>query len=109
MYPPSSEFHSAEYLEQLADFARDTDLLITDCAYDDPEYPQHMNYGHSCVSQVVELASRSNAKRLCLTHHDPDQNDAAVAGKLARTQELLASRGARTVASAPEELSEIEL
>jgi CheY-like chemotaxis protein len=109
MYPPGSEFHSAEYLEQLADFARDTDLLVTDCAYDDAEYPEHQNFGHSSVSQVVELACRANVKQLCLMHHDPDQNDAAIAAKLARTQELLATRGARTVASAPEELSEIEL
>jgi ribonuclease BN (tRNA processing enzyme) len=88
---------------------RDTDLLVTDCAYDDDEYAQRMNYGHSCVSQVVDLACRGNPKKLCLMHHDPDQNDAAIAAKLARTQELLAARGARTVATAPEELSEIEL
>jgi phosphoribosyl 1,2-cyclic phosphodiesterase/CheY-like chemotaxis protein len=109
LYPPDSEFHSPEYLEQLADFVRDTDLLVTDCAYDDAQYPQRMNYGHSCVSQVVELACRAHVKQLCLVHHDPDQNDAAVAAKLTRAQQQLAARGADTVASAPGELSEIEL
>ncbi len=109
LYPPDSPHHSAEYLDQLADFVRDTDLLVTDCAYDDPEYSQRMHYGHSSVSQVVELACRANPERLCLMHHDPDQNDAAVEAKLARAQERLAFRGCRTVASAPEELSELEL
>jgi phosphoribosyl 1,2-cyclic phosphodiesterase len=109
LYPPESEHHCAEYLERLADFVRDTDLLVTDCAYDDAQYLQRMHYGHSCVSQVVELACRANPKRLCLMHHDPDQNDAAVDAKLARARELLAARGARTVASAPEELCELEL
>jgi phosphoribosyl 1,2-cyclic phosphodiesterase/CheY-like chemotaxis protein len=109
LYLPDSESYSAEYVEQLADFVRDTDLLITDCAYRDEEYPSRVHYGHSCVSQVADLACRANAKRLCLMHHDPDQTDAMVDAKLARAQELIAARGAATVACAPAELSEIEL
>jgi phosphoribosyl 1,2-cyclic phosphodiesterase len=85
MYPPESEFHSAEYLDQLVDFVRDTDLLVTDCAYDDDEYRTRVNYGHSSVSQVD---SSPGIPQLCLMHHDPDQNDAAIAAA-ARMQELL--------------------
>jgi phosphoribosyl 1,2-cyclic phosphodiesterase len=109
LYPPDSPFHSAEYVEQLADFARGADLLITDCAYTDEEYPQRVNFGHSCVSQVADLAARAKVKRLCLIHHDPDQSDAAVDAKLEQARELLAARGAATEALAPAELSEIEL
>jgi CheY-like chemotaxis protein len=109
LYPPGSPFHSAEYVAQLADFVSGADLLITDCAYGDEEYPQHVNYGHSAVGQVVELACRARVKQLCLMHHDPDQNDAAVDAKLARAQELALLRGTGTVVSAPAELSEIEL
>ena len=109
LHPPDSPFHSAEYVEQLADFARGADLLITDCAYTDEEYPQRINYGHSCVSQVVDFAARAEAKRLCLIHHDPDQSDAVVDAKLERGRELLAARGASTEVLAPAELSEIEL
>ena len=109
LYPPGSSFHSPEYLEHLVDFARDTDLLITDCAYGDEEYPQRVNYGHSCVSQVVDFACRARAKRLCLMHHDPDQNDAAVDAKVSRAQALIEQRGAATVVCAPTERSEIEL
>jgi phosphoribosyl 1,2-cyclic phosphodiesterase len=109
LYPPDSPFHSPEYVEQLAAFVSGADLLITDCAYTDEEYPGRVNYGHSCVSQVVDLACRARVKQLCLMHHDPDQSDATVDAKLARAQELLAARGAATVVSAPAELSEIEL
>jgi CheY-like chemotaxis protein/phosphoribosyl 1,2-cyclic phosphodiesterase len=109
LYLPDSESYSPEYVEQLADFVRDTDLLITDCAYRDEEYPSRVNYGHSCVSQVADLACRADAKRLCLIHHDPDQTDTMVDAKVARAQELIAARGAATVACAPAELSEIEL
>jgi phosphoribosyl 1,2-cyclic phosphodiesterase len=109
LHPPGSEFHSPEYVERLADFVRDADLLITDTCYTDEEYPKRVNYGHSSVSQVVDLACRARAKRLCLFHHDPDQSDAAVDAKLARARQLLTARGAGTVASAPEELSHLEL
>ncbi len=109
LYPPGSPFHSAEYAAQLAEFVSGADLLITDCAYADEEYPQRVNYGHSAVGQVVELACRARVKQLCLIHHDPDQSDAAVDAKLACAQELALQRGASTLVSAPAELSEIEL
>jgi ribonuclease BN (tRNA processing enzyme) len=96
-------------VEQLAAFVSDADLLITDCAYSDEEYAGHVNYGHSCVSQVVDLACRARVQRLCLVHHDPDQSDAAVDAKLARAEQLIQERGAATVVSAPAELSELEL
>jgi ribonuclease BN (tRNA processing enzyme) len=67
-----------------------------------------VNYGHSCVSQVVDLAARAGVKKLCLMHHDPDQTDAAVDAKLARAQELLGARGAATEVLAPLERSELD-
>jgi phosphoribosyl 1,2-cyclic phosphodiesterase len=109
LYLPGSDAHSPEYVEQLAEFVRDADLLITDCAYSDEEYPGRVNYGHSCVSQVVDLACRARVKQLCLMHHDPDQTDAMVDAKLARAEQLIEARSAATVVSAPAELSEIDL
>jgi phosphoribosyl 1,2-cyclic phosphodiesterase len=109
LYLPDSPFHSAEYAEQLRSFVAGADLLITDCAYSDEEYPSHVNYGHSGVSQVVDLAASARVRRLCLMHHDPDQTDAAVDAKLAHARRLLAERGAATEALAPQERSELEL
>jgi phosphoribosyl 1,2-cyclic phosphodiesterase/CheY-like chemotaxis protein len=109
LYPPESEFHCAEYVERLADFTRGADVLITDCTYGDAEYPRKQGWGHSSVSQVVDLAARASPKRLFLIHHDPDQNDAAVDAKLASAREQLAARGGVAEIVAPEELAAFEV
>jgi phosphoribosyl 1,2-cyclic phosphodiesterase len=64
--PISSEFIS---------FCRNADLLIHDAQYTDEELKSHVGWGHSSYSQALEVAERSNAKRLVMTHHDPDHDD----------------------------------
>jgi phosphoribosyl 1,2-cyclic phosphodiesterase/CheY-like chemotaxis protein len=109
LYWPDSPFYSQEYVERLADFARDADVLITDCTYTDEEYPRRAGFGHSSVSRVADLAARTRVKDLYLFHHDPDQTDVQVDGKLARVRELLAERGAAPRVRAPTELEEFEI
>jgi phosphoribosyl 1,2-cyclic phosphodiesterase len=109
LYPADSSFRSDEYVERLADFCRDADALITDCTYADEDYPKHMHWGHSSVSQVAELAWRARVRALYLVHHDPSQSDAAIDAKLARAQAWLAERGAATKVAAPAELAHIEI
>ena len=53
------------------DLARDADLLIHDCQYTDEEYPSHVGWGHSGMSDTLTFAERAGAKRLLLFHHDP--------------------------------------
>jgi phosphoribosyl 1,2-cyclic phosphodiesterase len=53
------------------DLARDADLLIHDCQYTDDEYPEHVGWGHSRLSDALGFARRVAAKRLLLFHHDP--------------------------------------
>ena len=109
LYPADSSFRSDEYVERLADFCREADALITDCTYTDEEYPRHMHWGHSSVSQVAELAWRARVRSLYLVHHDPGQSDDAIDGKLARAQAWLAERGAATKVAAPVELAHTEI
>ena len=109
LYPPESEFYSPEYVEHLADFTRGADVLITDCTYSDEEYPRKLGWGHSSVSQVVDLAARACPKKLYLIHHDPDQSDAAVDAKLAAARSMLAARGTPTEVIAPEELASFDV
>ena len=59
-----------------SDLVRDVDVLFHDAQYFDHEYPAHMGWGHSSVSDVVELASRAHVGRLVLFHHDPYHTDA---------------------------------
>jgi phosphoribosyl 1,2-cyclic phosphodiesterase len=57
------------------DLAQGADLLIHDCQYTDEEYPDHTGWGHSSASDALTFASRANARRVCLFHHDPLHSD----------------------------------
>jgi phosphoribosyl 1,2-cyclic phosphodiesterase len=103
LYPPGSPRHNARYVEHLAAFCKDADLLITDTTYRDDEYPTKMDWGHSAVSQVADLAARANVKRLHLFHHDPDQTDEHIDRKLDDMRAALAKLGSKVVCEAPAE------
>jgi phosphoribosyl 1,2-cyclic phosphodiesterase len=49
--------------------------LIHDAQYTDDEYETHVGWGHSAASDAVTFASRANAERLVLFHHDPAHDD----------------------------------
>ena len=57
------------------DLARDADLLIHDGQYSDEEYPAHVGWGHSALSDSLTFARRVNARRTVLFHHDPLHSD----------------------------------
>lgn len=58
------------------ELARDASLLIHDCQYTDEEYPHHIGWGHSPLSETLAFAHRTRAERLLLFHHDPLHSDA---------------------------------
>ena len=57
------------------DLAHGADLLIHDCQYTDEEYPEHVGWGHSRLSDTLTFARRVESKRLLLFHHDPLHSD----------------------------------
>jgi phosphoribosyl 1,2-cyclic phosphodiesterase len=57
------------------ELARDASLLIHDSQYSDTEYPEHIGWGHSALSDTLMFASRTRAERLMLFHHDPMHSD----------------------------------
>ena len=103
LYLPTHPHYDLAYVERLANFVRGADLLITDTTYRDHEYPAKVDYGHSCVSEVADLAARSEVKRLHLFHHDPDQNDDDIDLKLKEIRDTLARLGAKAECEAPAE------
>jgi ribonuclease BN (tRNA processing enzyme) len=58
-----------------SDLVHGVDVLFHDAQYFDHEYPNHVGWGHSSVSDVVELARRAEVDRLVLFHHDPYHTD----------------------------------
>jgi len=53
-------------------------LLIHDGQYADDEYPRHVGWGHSGISDAVVFAERAEAERVAVFHHDPLHDDRAL-------------------------------
>lgn len=109
LYLPSDPRRDERYLERLADFVRGAEVLITDTTYRDHEYPSKVDWGHSCVSEVADLAVRAEVKRLHLFHHDPDQTDDDIDRKLDETRAHVSRLGGRLECDAPAEKSRLLL
>jgi phosphoribosyl 1,2-cyclic phosphodiesterase len=58
------------------DLAHGAEMLVHDCQYTDTEYPNHLGWGHSPMSDALEFGHRVGAERLLLFHHDPLHTDA---------------------------------
>jgi phosphoribosyl 1,2-cyclic phosphodiesterase len=69
------------------DLARNADLLIHDCQYTDDEYPAHVGWGHSRLTDTLTFARRTGARRLVAFHHDPLHSDDVLDSHLATATE----------------------
>ena len=103
IYPKPNQFYNNEYVNKLIEFVMNSDVLITDCTYDDQEYDSKICWGHSSVRQVIELADLAKIRNLHLFHHDPAQMDIDIGAKLERAQALLEKRKSTTRCVAPKE------
>jgi phosphoribosyl 1,2-cyclic phosphodiesterase len=74
--------------EKIVRFIRDVDLLVLDSQYDLHEYADHAGWGHGCVDDAVELATRAGAKKLFLFHHDPGHDDDKIDQMLVHARKL---------------------
>jgi phosphoribosyl 1,2-cyclic phosphodiesterase len=60
------------------DLALNADLLIHDAQYSGSEYPQHVGWGHSAITDAIAFTVAANAKQLVAFHHDPGHSDAVL-------------------------------
>ena len=67
---------STRELEEFADFFRDADLVIFDAMYSLADaITVRQDWGHSSNVVGVDLCLMARAKRLCLFHHEPRNDD----------------------------------
>jgi len=99
----TSPQYNQETVDRLIHFISNTDILVIDSTYTDIEYLKKIGWGHSCVSQVVDIADKAKVKLLCLYHHDPSQYDKDIDLKLKKARSLLKSRHSKTRCIAPNE------
>ena len=58
--------------------AEGADVLICDAQYTPDEYEHRIGWGHGTWLDAVRMAKAASVKKLVLTHHDPDHDDASV-------------------------------
>jgi len=55
--------------------ARGADVLVHDAQFTDEEYPRHVGWGHSSISQALAFAELAGVGCLVPFHYDPDHED----------------------------------
>jgi phosphoribosyl 1,2-cyclic phosphodiesterase len=76
-------------LERTAAFFRDADLVIFDAMYSLADaFSAKEDWGHSSNMIGVELCRAAGAKRLCLFHHEPANDDEAIEAMFNETVRL---------------------
>ncbi len=66
--------------QRLVHFARNTDLLIHDAQYTEPDYiANRQGWGHSTPEMACAVAQQCGAGRLVLCHHEPRYTDDDIA------------------------------
>lgn len=79
---------AADQRRRFIDLAVGCDLLVADGQYDPEVMDRHRGWGHTSWADAADLAREAGCKRLAVTHHDPDHDDATL---LAREQRLQAA------------------
>lgn len=78
------------------EFVGNVDLLIHDAMYLDDELEQIHGWGHSLISQALQLALDADVKRVVLFHHDPSRSDKQLDDILSGSREWMALHSADT-------------
>ena len=77
------------HLQRFVEFFRGADLVIFDAMYSLADaITVKADWGHSSNVVGVELCQRAGARHLCLYHHEPVADDAAIDDLLADTRRL---------------------
>src|SRR5207248_245744 len=63
-------------MRELLGLATGADTLIHDAQFLESDFKP--TWGHSTITSAIEVAAKSNVKRLVLYHHDPDRTDDAL-------------------------------
>ncbi len=80
--------------QRLSRFVRGADVLIHDAQYTEEHYlglkpglPATQGYGHSTPRMACEVARTADVGQLFLFHHDPNYDDKAINGMVARARQ----------------------
>ena len=78
VYATDNEFNEQglDFIKGCIDFFQDADVLIFDSQYTYKEsYFEKIHYGHSSANTGIDIAIKSNVKKLVFFHHEPTYRD----------------------------------
>jgi phosphoribosyl 1,2-cyclic phosphodiesterase len=79
---------SLEVPASVVELCRGVDVLIHDAQYDNDEFAQRIDWGHSTIDYAVSVARAAGVGRLVLFHHDPSHDDAWIDDAVAHARAL---------------------
>ena len=97
VWAPDCGYTVADLPEAAIDFYRGVDLLIHDSTYSPEDWVDRRERGFSSINEAAAAATRAGARKLALTHFDPDYNDEMVDSLLERTRHLLDAQGGSAI------------
>lgn len=86
--PDPDRAFATRYTDELADFARDADVLIHDSQFFEHEIRGKEHWGHCTGEDALGAARRAGVRRLVLFHHAPEHSDAEVDNKVQEIRDL---------------------
>lgn len=73
LIPPDTKATTS--VADITTFCSGADVLIHDAQYIDTDLPHKWGWGHTMISQALDLAVQAHVKHLVLFHHDPERSD----------------------------------
>lgn len=77
VYATDTEFNEQKigFIKKAVEFFKDADVLIFDSQYTSKESFEKLHWGHSSANTGIDIAVKSNVKKLIFFHHEPTYND----------------------------------
>ena len=89
VYATDGEYKIQSETQTFVDFYRNVDMLIFDSQYSSEELSGKLGYGHSSYEIGIDLAVRSNVKKIVLFHHNHEFNDRMIEGNRSKARTYL--------------------
>ncbi|MCK5760377.1 MAG: MBL fold metallo-hydrolase [Candidatus Delongbacteria bacterium] len=89
IYATDGEYKTGSDFNSLIEFYKDADILIFDSQYSSNDLNEKTGFGHSSPEIGIDIAVRSNVKKIIFFHHNHDYNDRAIEDNLYRSIKYL--------------------
>ncbi|MCK4979463.1 MAG: MBL fold metallo-hydrolase [Candidatus Delongbacteria bacterium] len=89
IYATDGEYRVGSDINSLVEFYKDADILIFDSQYSSDELIEKTGFGHSSSEIGIDIAVRSNVKKIIFFHHNHDHNDKMIEDNLYRSIKYL--------------------